>query len=74
MPRYNFILKNGQPEDHEFELPNDALAIEEALRTASGLLRDIDFSEVGKNCSQSLEIRESGDTVMKIEIHAVKNR
>ena len=73
MPNYAFHLKNGQLEDHVLDLPDDTAAIGEALNTASGMLRDLEVSEVGK-FSQFLEIKEKDKTVLQIEIHAKRSR
>jgi hypothetical protein len=73
MPNYAFYLKNGQLEDHVLDLPDDTAAIGEALNTASGMLRDLEVSEVGK-VSQFLEIKEQGKTILQIEIHAKRSR
>ena len=73
MPNYAFYLKNGPLEDHVLDLPDDTAAIGEALNTASGMLRDLEVSEVGK-FSQFLEIKEKDKTVLQIEIHAKRSR
>jgi hypothetical protein len=73
MPTYRFHVEDGPLEDHELNLPDDTAAVHEALNTASGLLRDIDLSRSGE-VSQFLEIKESGQTVFRIEVHATRNR
>jgi hypothetical protein len=73
MPNYLFHLQDGPLEDHELNLPDDTAAIHEGLNTASGMLRDLELSGVGKT-SEYLEIKEDGETVLKIEIHAQRGR
>jgi hypothetical protein len=69
-----FISRQGRPlEDHELNLPNDTAAIHEGLITASGMLRDLEFSGVGK-LSEYLEITEEGVSLFQIEIHAKRSR
>jgi hypothetical protein len=38
MPNYLFLFQNGIPEDHLVELLDDSTAVEEGLKTASGLI------------------------------------
>jgi hypothetical protein len=73
MPNYFFHLNDGTREGHELNLPDDTAAIHEGLNTASGLLRDLELSGVGK-FSQFLEIKEDGETVFQIEVHATRRR
>ena len=39
MPNYVFLFQNGIPEDQIVELQDDSTAVEEGLKTASGLIR-----------------------------------
>jgi hypothetical protein len=73
MPDYAFHFKNGELEDHVVDLPDDAAAIWEALGTASGMLRELEMSVIGQ-FSQFLEIREQGETILQIEVHAKRSR
>lgn len=73
MPDCAFFLKNGQLEDHVLDLPDDTAAVEEGLYTAAGMLHDLEVPEVGK-FSQFLEIKERGETLLQIEIHAKRRR
>jgi hypothetical protein len=74
MPRYSFHIENGFAEDHALELANDSAAIDEGLKAASGMLRDLNLGRVGTQ-SQSFEIRvNGGEQVLRIEIHATRSR
>jgi hypothetical protein len=74
MPNYVFLFKNGIPEDQIVELPDDSTAVEEGLKTASGLIRDLSLPRIGREF-HSLEIRqESGEQVLKIEFIATRSR
>ena len=73
MPRYSFHIENGFAEDHALELANDSAAIDEGLKAASGMLRDLNLVRVGTQ-SQSFEIRvNGGEQVLRIEIHATRS-
>jgi hypothetical protein len=73
MPKYNFHLQDGFAEDHAVDLPNDSAAVEEGLKTASGMLRELKLAEIGK-ASHVLEIRSAGEAVLRIEIQATRKR
>lgn len=73
MPTYLFHVEDGPLEDHKLTLPDDTAAVHEAINTASGMLRDLELSGVGK-VKQFLEIKESGETVFKIEVNATRSR
>ena len=56
------------------ELQDDSIALEEALNTASGMVRDLSLSRIG-NEIHTLEVREEdGNEILKIEIHAARLR
>lgn len=61
MPRYSFHIENGFAEDHALELGDDSAAIDEGLKAASGMLRDLNLVRVGEQ-------------VLRIEIHATRSR
>jgi len=74
MPKYIFLFKNGIPEDQIVDLQDDSTAVEEGLKTASGMIRDVSLPRVGRQC-HSLEVRqESGEQVLKIEFSATRVR
>ena len=74
MPKYIFLFKNGIPEDQTVDLKDDSMAVEEGLKTASGMIRDLSLPRVGRQF-HSLEVRqESGEQVMKIEFIATRAR
>jgi hypothetical protein len=74
MPRYSFHLQNGFEEDHALDLADDSAAVEEALKTASGMLQELRLSDVGTTVSL-LEVRNgAGATVVRIEINATRGR
>jgi len=74
MPNYVFLFQNGIPEDQLVELQDDSTAVEEGLKTASGLIRDLSLTRVGKEF-HSLEVRqESGEQVLKIEFSVTRAR
>ena len=74
MPKYIFLFKNGIPEDQIVDLQDDSTAVEEGLKTASGMIRDLSLPRVGRQF-HSLEVRqESGEQVLKIEFSATRAR
>jgi hypothetical protein len=74
MPKYIFLFKNGIPEDQTVDLKDDSMAVEEGLKTASGMIRDLSLPRVGRQF-HSLEVRqESGEQVLKIEFSATRAR
>jgi hypothetical protein len=74
MPNYVFLFQNGIPEDQLVELQDDSTAVEEGLKTASGLIRDLSLPRIGREF-HSLEVRqESGDQVLKIEFSVTRAR
>jgi hypothetical protein len=74
MPNYVFLFQNGIPEDQLVELQDDSTAVEEGLKTASGLIRDLSLTRVGREF-HSLEVRqESGEQVLKIEFSVTRTR
>ena len=74
MPNYVFLFQNGIPEDQLVELQDDSTAVEEGLKTASGLIRDLSLPRIGREF-HSLEVRqESGEQVMKIEFCVTRVR
>ena len=74
MPNYIFLFQNGIPEDQIVDLQDDSTAVEEGLKTASGLIRDLSLPRVGRQF-HSLEVRqESGEQVLKIEFSATRAR
>jgi hypothetical protein len=74
MPNYVFLFQNGIPEDQLVELQDDSTAVEEGLKTASGLIRDLSLTRVGREF-HSLEVREeSGEQVLKIEFSVTRAR
>lgn len=74
MPRYSFHIEDGFAEDHALELPDDSAAINEGLKAASGMLRDLNLARLGTE-SHSFEIRvDGGDQILRIEIHATRSR
>jgi hypothetical protein len=46
MPRYVFLFQNGIPEDQIVNLQDDSIAVEEGLKTASGMIRDLSLPRV----------------------------
>lgn len=71
---YRFHLKDGHAyEDHAVHLDDDASAIAESLKTASGLLAELQLLDIG-TVRHSLEIRANSETVSKIEIQVTRNR
>ena len=74
MPNYVFLFRNGIPEDQTVDLKDDSTAVEEGLKTASGMIRDLSLPRVGRQF-HSLEVRqESGEQVLKIEFSATRAR
>jgi hypothetical protein len=74
MPNYIFLFQNGIPEDQTVDLQDDSTAVEEGLKTASGMIRDLSLPRVGRQF-HSLEVRqESGEQVLKIEFSATHAR
>ena len=74
MPNYVFLFQNGIPEDQLVELQDDSTAVEEGLKTASGLIRDLPLPRIGREF-HSLEVRqESGEQVLKIEFSVTRAR
>jgi hypothetical protein len=74
MPNYVFLFQNGIPEDQTVDLKDDSTAVEEGLKTASGMIRDLSLPRVGRQF-HSLEVRqESGEQVLKIEFSATRAR
>ena len=74
MPNYLFLFQNGIPEDQLVELQDDSTAVEEGLKTASGLIRDLSLPRIGREF-HTLEVRqENGEQVLKIEISATRSR
>jgi len=74
MPNYVFLFQNGIPEDQIVELQDDSTAVEEELKTASGLIRDLFLPRIGREF-HSLEVRqEDGEQVLKIEFSATRSR
>lgn len=74
MPNYVFRFRNGIPEDQTVDLKDDSTAVEEGLKTASGMIRDLSLPRVGRQF-HSLEVRqESGEQVLKIEFSATRAR
>jgi hypothetical protein len=74
MPNYVFLFQNGIPEDQIVELQDDSTAVEEGLKTASGLIRDLFLPRIGREF-HSLEVRqEDGKQVLKIEFSATRSR
>jgi hypothetical protein len=74
MPNYLFLFQNGIPEDQLVELQDDSTAVEEGLKTASGVIRDLSLPRIGREF-HSLEVRqESGDQVLKIEFSVTRAR
>ena len=74
MPKYVFLFQSGFPEDQIVDLPDDSTAVEEGVKTASDIIRDLSLSGAGREF-HSLEVRqESGEQVLKIEISATRAR
>jgi len=74
MSNYIFLFQNGIPEDQIVELQDNSTAVEEGLKTASGLIRDLSLPRVGRQF-HSLEVRqESREQVLKIEFTATRAR
>jgi hypothetical protein len=73
MPQYVFLFQNGSPEDQIVDLQDDSSAVDEGLKTASGMIRDLSLSRVGQEF-QSLEVRQEGEQVLKIDIRATRTR
>ena len=74
MPNYVFLFQNGIPEDQLVELQDDSTAVEEGLKTASGLIRDLSLPRIGREF-HSLEVRqENGEQVLKIEFSVTRAR
>jgi hypothetical protein len=69
-----FLFQNGIPEDQIVDLQDHAMAVEEGLKTASGLIRDLSLPRVGRQF-HSLEVRqEGGQQILKIEFTATRAR
>lgn len=74
MPKYIFLIKDGSTEAHVLELQNDSAAVEEGLKTASGMIRDLSLSRIGTQI-QILEVgEEDGKEILKVEIRAARIR
>jgi hypothetical protein len=74
MPNYVSLFQNGIPEDQIVDLQDHAMAVEEGLKTASRMIRDLSLPRVSREF-HSLEVRqESGEQVLKIEIIATGAR
>jgi hypothetical protein len=74
MAQYHFHLNDGHSdEDHALELRDDASAIAEGLKTASGLMSDVNLSDVGSR-SHTLKVSANGETILKIEIQMIRSR
>jgi hypothetical protein len=74
MPKYLFRLNNGSPEDHVVDLPDDSAALDEGLKTAAGMVRDISLPRIGSE-THMLEVTEDGGTkLLTVEIRAARNR
>jgi hypothetical protein len=73
MPRYSFHLQDGFVEDHAIDLEDDTAAVQEALLTASEMLRELKLPEVAE-ARHLLEVRTSGEPVLRIEVHATRVR
>ena len=69
MPKYLFRLNNGSPEDHVVDLPDDSAALDEGLRTAAGMVRDISLPHIGSE-THMLEVTEDGGKRILTEIRA----
>ena len=74
LSNYIFLFQNGIPEDQIVDLQDDSTAVQEGLKTASGMIRDLSLPRVGRQF-HSLEVRqESGEQVLKIEFSATHAR
>jgi len=73
MPRYSFHLQDGFVEDHAIDLEDDAAAVQEALLTASEILRELRLPEVAE-ARHLLEVRAAGEPVLRIEVLATRVR
>jgi hypothetical protein len=74
MPKYIFVIKNGFHEDHIFDLQDDAAAIDEGLKTASGMVHDLSLTRKGTEI-RTLDVREEGgEEILKVEIRAARVR
>lgn len=74
MPRYSFHIEDGFAEDHALELADDSAAIDEGLKAASGMLRELSLARIGTQ-SHSFEIRvDGGERILRIEIQATRSR
>jgi len=74
MPKYIFVIKNGFPEDHILDLSDDSAAVEEGLKTASGMVSDLSLTRIG-NETHTLDVREvDGEEILKVEIRAARVR
>ncbi|HEX3339690.1 MAG TPA: hypothetical protein VHT68_11020 [Pseudolabrys sp.] len=74
MPKYIFLIKDGSTEAHVLELQNDSAAVEEGLKTASGMIRDLSLTRIGTQI-QILEAgEEDGKEILKVEIRAARIR
>lgn len=74
MPKYLFRLNNGSPEDHFVDLPDDSAALDEGLKTAAGMVRDISLPRIGSE-THLLEVSEDGGAqLLTVEIRAARNR
>jgi hypothetical protein len=74
MPKYIFLIKDGATEAHVLELQNDSAAVEEGLKTASGMIRDLSLSRIGTQI-HALEVgEEDGKEILKVEIRAARIR
>jgi hypothetical protein len=47
MPNYIFLFQNGISEHQIVDLQDDSTAIEEGLKTASGMIRDLSLPRLG---------------------------
>jgi len=74
MPKYLFRLNNGSPEDHVVDLPGDSAALDEGLKTAAGMIRDISVPRIGSE-THMLEITDDGGKqLLTVEIRVARNR
>jgi hypothetical protein len=74
MPQYHFYLNDGHSgEDHVLEFKDDASAIAEGLKTATGLMADVDLLDVGSR-SYLLKVSGNGETIFKVEVQMIRSR
>jgi hypothetical protein len=74
MPLYRFHIENGPSEELTMELPSDAAAIKEGLRTAAGLVGDLSLSRTGIE-THRVEVSDAKEEpILKVEIRAVRSR